>query len=327
MVRENMIYRELGRTGLKVSAIGFGTAEIGFAYGMGPRGLPTDAEANFILKFAVDLGINYFDTARAYDLAEERIGRSGIARIDGVVVGTKCAQFLEKGLKLSYPEMKRQIIEEVETSLINLRLDTLPLLYLHGGTRHDIETGILSEILRGLKGAGKVKHTGISLRGEDNALAAIESGFFDVIQVAHSILDQRMTAQVLILAKERGVGVVNRSVLLKGALTNLREHLPDELMPLKINAEKAAEIAYGLGLDLPSLAVRFALSSPSISTALGGTNKVDNLVRSLKALAQGPLPGDVLSELGRLAINDPGQVDPKEWPASAGGHSSISNKK
>ena len=138
MVRENMIYRELGRTGLKVSAIGFGTAEIGFAYGMGPRGLPTDAEANFILKFAVDLGINYFDTARAYDLAEERIGRSGIARIDGVVVGTKCAQFLEKGLKLSYPEMKRQIIEEVETSLINLRLDTLPLLYLHGGTRHDI---------------------------------------------------------------------------------------------------------------------------------------------------------------------------------------------
>lgn len=323
MVKQDM-HRILGRTGLKVFPLSFGTAEIGFIYGIGPRGLPSEVEADFILKLAVDLGINYFDTARAYQLAEERIGKSGIARIDGVVIGTKCAQFLEKGEKLNGREMRKCIYGEVETSLRNLRVDVLPLLYLHGGSREDIENGDVIEILQELKTAGKIKHSGISLRGRDNALAAVECGFFDVIQVAHSILDQRMADAVLPLAKKRNIGMVNRSVLLKGALTPLRVYLPDELSLLKANAEKAALIAYKLGIDLPALAIRFAISNQNISTALIGTNKPDNLVLALvlayRAARMGPLSEDVLSELSGLAINDARQVDPKEWPKVVGGH-------
>ena len=161
--------------------------------------------------------------------------------------------------------------------------------------------------------------------GEENALAAVEWGFFDVIQVAHSIIDQRMADTVLPLAKRQNIGVTNRSVLLKGALTPLRVYLPDELTVLKVNSEKAALIAYNLGIDLPALAIRFAISNPNISAALIGTNKPNNLVLAKRAVEAGPLPGDVLKELVGLAINDARQVDPKEWPASDGGHSS--NKK
>jgi L-galactose dehydrogenase len=74
----NMTYTTLGRTGLKVSRIGLGTAEIGFSYGIGERPLPSEAEAIDLLKKSVDLGITFFDTASYYGVAEERIGKSGI---------------------------------------------------------------------------------------------------------------------------------------------------------------------------------------------------------------------------------------------------------
>lgn len=304
----------LGRTGQRVSVIGLGTAEIGSAYGIGPRVLPSDKEAEYILKTAVDLGVTYFDTARFYNLAEERIGRSGIAKKDGVIIGTKCAQFLEKDKILQCQEKEKRILEEVDASLKNLNLDALPLLQLHGGTRKDIEEGALIEILQKLKAAGKIRFTGISPRNADDALAAVESGFFDTIQIAHSIVDQRMASAVLPLALGNfGGGAIDRSVLLKGALTPLRAHLPGHLALLRQNAQKAADIASELEIDLPSLAVRFVLSNEAVAVALVGTSKPQNLVKIIKAAAEGPLPPDVLVKLRKLAIDDPNQVETMLW--------------
>ena len=84
----------LGRTRLKVSRIGLGTAEIGFSYGLGARPLPSEMEAITLLRRAVDLGITFFDTANYYHLAEERIGKSGILENPAVMAETKMAPFL-----------------------------------------------------------------------------------------------------------------------------------------------------------------------------------------------------------------------------------------
>ena len=311
--RINMEKKTLGKTGLSVSRLGLGTAEIGFAYGIKPT-LPTEAEAITLLKKAVDLGVTFFDTASYYGLAEERIGKSGILKNPEVIVETKCAQFLEKGEYFSPAELEKKIRSQVEESLRKLQTDALPILMLHGPSKEQIENGELIEIMARLKKAGKFRFAGVSTRGEEPPLAAVASDFFDVIMVAYSILDQRMNKKVLPTAQKKNIGIVNRSVLLKGSLTPLREKLPAELEPLKKASAEAEKIADELGIDLPTLAIRFALSEPAITTTLIGTNKIEHIKKATEAVKAGPLPEKVMKKLRVLAIDDPKQVDPAQWP-------------
>lgn len=304
----------LGRTNLMISRLGLGTAEIGFAYGIGQRDLPSEAEAIKLLQRAVELGITFFDTANYYGLSEERLGRSGILRDERIVVETKCAQFLEKGEYFPRAELETKIRDQVTDSLTKLGVEALPILMLHGPSAEQIEQGDLIEILTALKQEGKVRFIGTSIRGEEPALATITSDFFDVIQVAYSILDQRMQTRILPAANEHAIGVINRSVLLKGSLTPLRAQLPPGLEQLQSHAEQANVIATELGMDLPTLAIRFVISHPTIATSLIGTNKLSNLERSVAAVEAGPLPTDVIGALEELAITDPSQVDPAKWP-------------
>ncbi len=309
------VIRPLGSTVFNVSPIGLGTVEIGLPYGIGATSLPTNEAAERILKTAVDLGITYFDTAHGYGVAEERIGRSGIGRLPNIIIGTKCAQFLEKGADPRGRDLENMIRVEVEESLRRLRQDSLQLLQLHGGSSEQIERGELIDILRRLIEEGKVQHVGIATRGEEAPLTAIKTGFFSTIQTAYSILDQRMAAHVFPSALAHGIGIINRSVLLKGALTNAVRHLPLALNPLKENSAQAAAIAEKMSTDLPSLAIRFAAANPAVSTILIGTIDPQHLRSALSAINKDPLPPAVLTKLSDLAITDPHQVDPAHWPS------------
>src|SRR3989338_433329 len=110
---------------MNFSRIGLGTVEIGLPYGIGATTLPSNQEAEHILKTAVELGVTYIDTARGYGVAEERIGNSGITKHAGVVVGTKCAQFLKDVPDMRGAELEQKIREEIDTSRTNLQLDVL----------------------------------------------------------------------------------------------------------------------------------------------------------------------------------------------------------
>lgn len=313
-----MQYKTLGQTGLKVSRIGLGTAEIGFTYGLGHKTVPSDADADCLLKSAVELGINFFDTASIHKLADERIARSGIAKISGVIIATKCAHFLEKGEDPKKDELEKRIKDEVEISLKNLQLDTLPVLQLHGGTKEQIERGDVIEILGKLKQEGKAQFMGISTRGEEASLAAIKSGFFDIIHVAYSILDQRMAGQVLPLAEQKNMGVINRSVFLKGALTSLRYKLPQPgLGPLAENAGEVNRLAKLYNMSLEELALKFVLAEDGISTSLVGTNNPNHLQQAVEYTNERRLSRLMISELRNFAISDPNQVDPSKWPKSS----------
>jgi aryl-alcohol dehydrogenase-like predicted oxidoreductase len=129
-------------------------------------------------------------------------------------------------------------------------------------------------------------------------------------------MDQRMVANVMTEAMKNSVGIINRSVLLKGSLTpTRREQLPEQLSVLKENSRLAEKIATELGMDLPTLAMRFVISNPAVSTALMGTTKPERIASMVAAVSAGPLPDDVLIKLRELAIADPLQVDPAKWPA------------
>lgn len=307
--------RTLGRTGLKVSEIGLGTTVIGYVYGIGPRDLPPEEEVIKFLHEVVERGVTFIDTGSFYGLAEERIGRSGVAKLPGVIVSTKCGHVLDKGEAISDEELAKIMKGDVESSLQKLGLDHLELVQVHGGTAERIKDGSIIGAMQKLKDEGKVRFVGISTRGEEAPLAAIESGFFDVLQLAHSILDQRMAKRVFAEAKKHNIGIINRSALLKGALTPAAEHLAPALAPLKKNSYAAKKVGERLGTDLSTLALRFALSNDAISTVLVGTNKLKHIESALRAATEGPLPEEVLIELRALAIDDPLQVDPKNWPA------------
>jgi len=304
----------LGKTNLPVSKIGLGTVEIGLPYGIGTRRLPSEADAETILRSAVEMGITYIDTARGYGVAEERIGKSGISEMKGVIIGTKCAQFLKNEPGLHGAELEKRIREEIDMSRRNLNQDSLQLVQLHIELPDYTDLSELIEIMRKLKDEQKVQHVGIATRGEQVPLAAIASGFFETLQTAYSILDQRMAPNVLPAAQKGNIGVINRSVLLKGALTIHAKQLPDQLSDLKDNAAKADSIAQELGISLPELAIRFAVSNPAVSTILVGTIKPQHLQAAVNAANHDPLPQETLNRLYELAVMDNNQVDPSKWP-------------
>ncbi|MDO8514694.1 MAG: aldo/keto reductase [bacterium] len=307
--------RTLGRTGLKVSEVGLGTTTIGYIYGIGPRELPPEDEVITFLHQVVELGVTFIDTGSFYGVAEERIGKSGVAKLPNVIVTTKCGHVLDKGEAISDADLTKEMKKNVEDSLQKLGLDHLELVQVHGGTAERIKDGSIIGAMQKLKDVGLVRYVGISTRGEEAPLAAIESGFFDVLQLAHSILDQRMERNVFVEAAKHNIGIINRSALLKGALTPAAQYLSPVLAPLKKNSDAAKEIAKRLGMDLPTLALRFALSSPEVGSVLVGTNKLKHMQVALAAAEQGSLSQDILDELHALAIDDPLQVDPKNWPA------------
>lgn len=312
-----MPQKKLGRTNLLVSKIGLGTVELGYTYGIGPRTMPSETEAIKILRAAVDMGITFFDTAHFYGSAEERIGKSGIAKMDKIIVATKCAHALDKEANISTKELSKQIRAEVEESRKKLDLDILPLVMLHGGSKEQIEKGDVIEIMQKLKDEKKIEYTGITTRGEEAPRAAIHSGFFDVIQIAYSILDQRMNKSVLPEAKKNKIGVVARSILLKGVLTPAVIHLSSELSKLKEYSARAAIIAKRLGMELPELALRFALSNDYVDVALIGTNNIAHIQNAVTSAEKDPLPAEILSELKELAIDEVSLVDPSHWPPSS----------
>lgn len=304
----------LGKTGLRVSKVGLGTVEIGLPYGIGVKTLPTGAEAERILKTAIEMGVTYIDTARGYGVAEERIGKFGISQMEGVVVGTKCGQFLKQEPDLHGADLEKRIREDIDTSRKMLKQDQLQLVQLHNELPDFTDFRELIEILQKLVDEGKILHAGVSTRGEEAALAAYATGFFATSQLAYSILDQRLDKKVLPVAREKNIGVINRSVLLKGALTPASEKLPEALAPLKENARRAAAVALELGISLPELAIRFVASNPAISTILIGTIEPEHIKAALTAVEAGPLAPEILEKLYALAIDDPGQVDPGKWP-------------
>ena len=311
----------LGKTDLRVSRLGLGTAEIGFTYGLGSPALPSEDEAVTLLNATIDTGINFFDTANYYGFSEERIGRSGILKNPEVMVCTKCAQFLEKGEYFEPNELERKIREQVESSLQHLGITTLTLLLLHGPSAAQMKDGVLLSVIEKLKIEGKIRFWGVSTRGVEAPLAAIDAGA-DVLEVAFNIADRRMWP-VFVAAQKKGVGIINRSVYLKGVFAGKAKHLPDVLAPLKECVATADSIANELQIPLAELALRYTLSEPTIVVSLVGTTNLSHLKDAVDALARGPLSDDVIQKLRSLALSDPEQVDPARWPQSAGGHGQL----
>jgi aryl-alcohol dehydrogenase-like predicted oxidoreductase len=307
------------RARLPVSALALGTAALGMAYGIHAGGdpaagepPPSEAEAVALLRQAVESGIQVIDTARAYGRSETLVGQAFRGRRETVFIATKVHCLDASGAPLTGAALRRQLDDSLRASLDALQTDYLDLLMIHSAPPELLERGEVYGLLADLKARGIIRLTGASTYGTLAPRLAINGGL-DVLQIAYNVLDRRLEAEILPLARRQGVGVMARSVYLKGALTARGDDLPAHLDELRQRSRRFRAIAADYGVEPAAVALRFVLSQDTITTALIGVRTAAELQLALAAAAQGRLPPDLLAALDDLRTDDVLLIDPSRW--------------
>jgi aryl-alcohol dehydrogenase-like predicted oxidoreductase len=303
-----MRYRRLGRTGLEVSEIGYGAWGIGGAQWGGAD----DDESIQALHRAIDLGLNFVDTALAYGdgRSERLVGRVVRERDETVHVATKVPPKnriwpAEKGSALDDVFPPGYVSECAEQSIRNLGMDTVDVLQLHVWSDEWADSAELIDEVGELRSSNRIRFFGISINDHqpDNGLRLIERGVVDTVQVIYNVFDQSPEDELFPACREHDVGVIARVPLDEGGLTGRidpdtefegddhRAHYFRGDRKREVH-ERAGAIASDLGIDesdLANTALRFILSEPAVSTVIPGMRSLRNVERNVAASDAGAL--------------------------------------
>lgn len=274
-----MHYRELGATGLRVSAIAFGGAPIGLANYLDewdPHSPLHEAQAIAAIQKACEVGITYFDTALGYGQGRSEHIMGKALRQAGAV--GKQAILATKTPKRTYDE----VLQSAEQSLANLSVDVIDVLQFHGGRWSDDDaTSVLEggglDAFQELKRAGKIRFLGFTAEtASPGTFRLIRSGQFDVMQMAYNVLYQdacnlMVKSGPIIEAKERRMGVVTMRSLTSGVFQKL---IAAQLPSL---AEQ---------LDLYAFCLNYVLSNPYVDSAIVGMRLAEEVERNARIVDQ-----------------------------------------
>lgn len=279
--------RTLGKTGLKVSPLGFGGAEIGF------EGATQDTVTS-LLNGAIDAGLNVIDTAECYLNSEELIGRAVSGRRQDFYLFTKVGH--PQGYE--HPVWTKDgILEQIDRSLKRLKTEYVDLVQLHSCDEPELRKGEVIEALQAAKKAGKTRFIGYS--GDSNAARyAVETNAFDTLQTSLSIADQESLELTLPLAVKNNIGVIVKRPVANAAWRYKDKpendyHRPywERLQELKfdfINGDVSGPV---------EKALRFTLMAPGVHTAIVGTTKVERWKQNAELVDKGPLSREEFEEI------------------------------
>ncbi len=312
MVR--MKHRRLGKTNFEVSEIGYGAWGIGGTMWIGA----SDKESLAALHRAIELGVNFIDTALVYGdgHSEELVGRVAGEASRKVYVATKVPPKNRRwpapsgvGIEEAFP--RDYIVRSAEDSLKNLRLEIVDLLQLHVWNPEWTGRDEWRRAFEDLKRQGKVRAFGVSLNNHepDSGLGIIETGLIDTVQVIYNIFDQSPEKNLFPACINHNIGVLARVPLDEGALAG-RIH-ENTVFPegdfrnfyfrgdrKKQVAERVDALVRDLGLEdashLSDIAIRFCLSHPAVSTVIPGMRTISSVEGNAMASGQGPLPDSAL---------------------------------
>ncbi len=322
-----MDYRTLGRSGLRVSALGFGCGAVG---GLMVRGAPAERER--AVARGLELGINYFDTAPLYGdgLSERHLGEALRALKAEVYVGTK---FRIPPAELG--DLPGAIRRSLDESLGRLGMERVDLLQLHNLVAVDRRdravsaTDVLDVIvptLQKLVTQGKTRLFGITALGDTAALLrVIDAGAIDTAQVCFNLLNPSAAHEVpagfpaqdfgrlLQRCLARGVGAIVIRVLAAGALSGAEARHPNaapSVEPISSGPDYATDVRRARALSalveeghagsLVEASLRFALTSNAVSIVLLGYSNLEHLEYAASCIAKGPLPAAALARLPAL---------------------------
>ena len=287
--------RELGRTGIQATMLGYGAMELRGA----PRGRDvTEAQAETILNAVLDAGINYIDTSIDYGLSEERIGRYLSDRRSEYYLASKCgcqvgAPPAPRGQRNPHVFTRDNIIAGVEQSLTRMKTDYLDLVQFHASpSKQTLEEHGALEAVQELQQAGKVRFIGMSST-LPHLLDHVGMGVFDVFQIPYSAVEREHESAIS-AASEAGSGIVIRGGAAKGA--------PSEDKQAGTQWDRWQQVELDdLLQDMTSMEfiLRFTFSHPDMDTNIVGTINPAHLQDNINALLKGPLPPDVYAEAKR----------------------------
>jgi len=309
-----MRYRKLGRTGYEISEIGFGAWGIGKQLWVGAE----DSESLRALHRALDQGLNFIDTALAYGAghSERLVSRVLKEHREQIYVATKIPpknQIWPAQGPLEEVFPRDHIVQCVEASLRNLRLERIDLLQLHVWDPSWNEDSQWYETLTELQAKGKVAHFGISINDHqpNSALELVRSGKIDTVQVIYNIFDQTCQDKLLPLCLEQGVGVIVRVPFDEGALTG--NITPETRFPKKDwrnfyfqgdrkrqvhdRIQKLHKLLEGEARTLPDLALMFTLHQEAVSTVIPGMRSVKHVDANMAVSDLTPLSEEMIQKL------------------------------
>jgi len=304
-------YRRLGRTGLEVSEVGYGAWGIGKDAWIGAE----DDESLSALNRAIDLGLNFIDTALAYGEghSERLVGQVVRDREETVYVATKIPPKnriwpAPSGLHPDEVFPGDYVKECTETSMRNFGFEAIDVQQFHVWSDEWVGRGDWLEAVEELKGEGKIRFFGVSINDHQpgNAVKLIETGVVDTVQVIYNVFDQSPEEELFPACQEHDVGVIVRVPFDEGALTG--RIAPDTTFDeddfrndyfrgdrKEQVYERVQAIVSELGVtqdEVAEVALRYILSHPAVSTVIPGMRSVRNVERNM-AVADGEgLPED-----------------------------------
>ncbi len=297
-----MQYRELGRTGWKVSTISLGCWAIG-----GSWGPVDDGESLATLHRAAELGVNFFDTADRYGdgRSERLLARFRQEHGEEIVIATKIGRDLRPHVAEGYT--RENLTKFVERCIVNLETDVLDLVQLHcppTGVYYMPETfGALDDLVT----AGKIRHYGVSVEKVEEALKAIEFPNVESVQIIFNLFRHRPAELLFEQARRREIGILARvplaSGLLTGKLTPNSTFAPDDHrsfnrdgasfdrgetfsgveFELALRAVDELRELCPAGMTLTQFALRWILMFPEVTCAIPGARRPDQVEENFTA--------------------------------------------
>jgi len=311
-----MHHRQLGNTGLEVSEIGYGAWGIGQDAWLGAE----DDESLKALNRAIDLGLNFIDTALAYgDGHSERLVGQVIAdREETVRVATKIPPKnrvwpAPEGLHPDEAFPGDYVRKCTEESLKNLGVDTLDVQQFHVWQDEWVGDGSWREAVESLKQEGKIRTFGVSINDHqpENALRLVQTGLVDTVQVIYNVFDQSPEDELLPFCRTHNVGVIVRVPFDEGALTGRitpetefeegdfrNEYFKGDRK--REVQERVRAIVSELGTtedEIAEIALRYILSNPAVSAVIPGMRSVRNVERNMAVGDGEGLPEDQVRRL------------------------------
>ena len=283
-------YRLLGKTGIRVSALGFGGSEIGYQE-------VAQRTVDKILGTALDAGINAIDTAECYANGEQLIGKALAHRRAEVTLMTKCGHAplnsgSDRASGYAQPDWDpKMLASSIDRSLKNLRTDHVDVMQFHSCSKETLRDDRVVEVLTRARDAGKTRYIGYS-GDSDDALYAVEMGIFDTLQISLSIADQEAIDVVMPKAAARAMGVIVKRPIANAAWRSGTK--PPADWYTQPYWDRLQKLRYDfLGRDVEeaaATALRFTLGTAGVSTAIVGTTRVERIAQNIAHASAGPLP-------------------------------------
>jgi aryl-alcohol dehydrogenase-like predicted oxidoreductase len=312
--------RLLGRTGLKISEIGFGAWAIGGGFNVAGRGIgfgQTDDQTSLrALQRAFILGVNFVDTADAYGRGHSEclIGKAVKVSPRRVHIATKVGNVRRDPEPGTQDFSAEYVKAACLRSLENLGVTMIDLYQLHNPPMNVIAGNEIWDTLRELKDKTRIAHYGISIGKPEEGILAIEKGDVETVQVVYNLLDRSAAQELFALAEKKSVGIIARVPLASGLLTGKykpghrfadddhrkNSYPPETLDPLLQRVEKFRFLAEGTNRTLAQAALKFCLAHPAVSVVIPGIKTPAQANENVMAVAVPDLTPEELKRIEQI---------------------------